>query len=63
MTDPKTDPLEVKVLEGRRQLVVVVTEEGELEIEGDPFAAWELIGLGAFVLQVGEDELITRDEE
>lgn len=55
--------LEAQVLEGRRQLIVIVNEEGELEIEGDDFAAWEMIGLGAFVMQFGEDNLMAEDSE
>lgn len=63
MTDlPKDADLEATILQGRRQLVVVVNEEGELEIEGDDFAAWECVGIGAFVMQFGEDNL-TGDEE
>lgn len=47
----------------RRQLIVVVNEDGELEIEGDDFAAFEMVGIGAFVKRFGEDNLVLKEEE
>ena len=65
MSEPQDQDLEPRERElNRRLLIVAVDQNGEVEVEGEgDFAAWEVIGLSAWLDIWGRDLLNGEDDD
>jgi hypothetical protein len=49
---------------GKRHLVIAIDDNtGEIELDTDGFASWEVVGIAAFLMHLGEDQLEAAEDE